>query len=497
MDQDSTYMVVASKVPMLKLDYALWKVMKNGATFPKTQVVEGVTTEMPITTAEEKAQRRLEMKARKCYNCHKRGHFSRECRASRNQDNKNKESSRRSVPVETSTSIALVSCDSLGGYNWSDQAEEGPNYALMAFSSSSSNSEKSELMVLSYKTVPPPYIRDFIPPKPDLCFTGLDEFVNKPVAENCKAKSSEKDSKAEEGPNYALMAFSSSSSNAEGNLQINLQDQGVIDSRCLRHMTGNMSYLTDYEEIDGGYVAFGGNPKGGKMTGKGYMQEKGIDNDEVFAPVARIEAIRQLLANALFKDFVVYQMDVKSAFLYRKIEKEVYVYQPPGFEDPDFPDRVYKDEDGEEVDVHMYRSMIGSLMYLTSSRPDIMFPVCACARYQVNLKVSDLNDVKRIISGFSECTPYKIHARVDGKEIVITESSVKRDLQLADKKDEAVHKELGDRLVRTTIIASSLESEQDIDNINKTQSKTTPNESSSQGTNSVGGPRCQETMRDT
>ncbi|GKE77676.1 uncharacterized mitochondrial protein-like protein [Tanacetum coccineum] len=57
---------------------------------------------------------------------------------------------------------------------------------------------------------------------------------------------------------------------------------------------------------------------------------------------------------------------------------------------------LLKDEDGEEVDVHMYRSMIGSLMYLTSSRPDIMFAVCAYARYQVNLKVSHLHAVKRI-----------------------------------------------------------------------------------------------------
>ncbi|GKG37050.1 ribonuclease H-like domain-containing protein, partial [Tanacetum coccineum] len=57
-----------------------------------------------------------------CYNFNKRGHFTRECRAPRNQDNMKKESSRRNVPVETSTPIALVSCDGLGGYDWSDQA---------------------------------------------------------------------------------------------------------------------------------------------------------------------------------------------------------------------------------------------------------------------------------------------------------------------------------------------------------------------------------------
>ncbi|GJT91183.1 putative ribonuclease H-like domain-containing protein [Tanacetum coccineum] len=257
-------------------------------------------------------------------------------------------------------------------------------------------------------------------------------------------------------------------------------------------------------------------------------QVDGMANEGFFVG---IEAIRLFLAYASFKDFLVYQMDVKSTFLYGKIEDEVYVYQPPGFEDPDFPDRVYKvekalyglhqasracyetmstylldngfqrgkidktlfirrdkgdillvqvyvddiifgstkrslctefekmmhkkfqkssmgeltfflglqvkqkedgifisqdkyvtkilkkfgftdvktastpmetqklllkDEDGEEVDVHMYRSMIGSLMYLTSSRPDIMFAVCACARYQVNPKVSHLHAVKRI-----------------------------------------------------------------------------------------------------
>ncbi|GJX82867.1 ribonuclease H-like domain-containing protein [Tanacetum coccineum] len=80
-----------------------------------------------------------------------------------------------------------------------------------------------------------------------------------------------------------------------------------------------------------------------------YTQEEGIDYDEVFALVARIEEIRLFLAYASFKDFVVYQMDVNGAFLYRKIEEEVYVYQPPGFEDPDFFDRTKIHIDSEST----------------------------------------------------------------------------------------------------------------------------------------------------
>nr|GEV57472.1 hypothetical protein [Tanacetum cinerariifolium] len=84
--------------------------------------------------------------------------------------------------------------------------------------------------------------------------------------------------------------------------------------------------------------------KKARLVAQGHTQGEGIDYDEVFAPVARIEAIRLFLAYALFKDFVVYQMDVKSAFLYGKIEEEVYVCQPPSFKDPEFPDKVYKVE---------------------------------------------------------------------------------------------------------------------------------------------------------
>ncbi|GJX04028.1 retrovirus-related pol polyprotein from transposon TNT 1-94 [Tanacetum coccineum] len=81
---------------------------------------------------------------------------------------------------------------------------------------------------------------------------------------------------------------------------------------------------------------------------------------------------------------------------------------------------LLKDEDGEEVDVHMYRSMIGSLMYLTSSRPGSMFVVCACARYQVNSKA-------KIVNG-----EVQLQALVDGKKLIITESTIRRDLQLED-----------------------------------------------------------------
>nr|GEV67489.1 putative ribonuclease H-like domain-containing protein [Tanacetum cinerariifolium] len=143
---------------------------------------------------------------------------------------------------------------------------------------------------------------------------------------------------------------------------------------------------------------------------------------------------------------MVYQMDVKSAFLYGTIEEEDYVCQPLGFKDPDHPDKVYKvvkalyglhqtprawyetlanyllengskstpidtkrpllkDLDGEDVDVHTYRSMIGLLMYLTSSRPDIMFAV---------------NDVTRL------------QALVDKKKVVVTEATIREALRLDD-----------------------------------------------------------------
>nr|GEY25287.1 retrovirus-related Pol polyprotein from transposon TNT 1-94 [Tanacetum cinerariifolium] len=774
------------------------------------------------------------------------------CRAPRSQDTKHKESTRRIMLVETPALTALVSCDGLGGYDWSDQVKEETVKILKSHNGQlTKDIKKLELMVLGYKSglesvqerlkffkinksvyledikllkveiqmkdiaitelrrkldlaqkekdniqltvdklenaskslnklidcqivdnckkglgyenynaVLPPYIGNFMPLKPDLSFTGLDEFANKPVIENYDAKTSETKPTDVKKNNDALIIKKWVSDDEEvtqpkieqkivkpsipkiefikpkqpdkkarktikqGNPQMDLKDKGVIDSGCSRHMTGNMSYLKNYEEINEGYVAFGemnqfcemkgilrqysvvrtpqqngaakrrnrilieatrtmladsklpttfwaevvntacyvqnrvlvvkphnktsyelfhdrtpalsfmkpfrcpitilntldhlvkfdgkaneglfvgyslsskafrvfnsrkriwkenllirfsentpnivGTQSNGfagtkacdnagqarkekepvkdyillplwtvdppfsqdpkihltsqdhedddeeadinnmdttiqvshvlttrihkdhpldqvfqnkkdergivirnkaRLVAQGHTHEERIDYDEVSVPVVRIEAIRIFLAYASFKDFMVYQMDVKRAFLYRKIEEEVYVCQPPRFEDPDFLDKVgkldkalfirrhkgnislvqvyvddiifgstkrelciafekimyekfqmssmreltfflglqvnqntpmetqkplLKDEDCKEVDVHMYRSMIGSLMYLTSSRPDIMFVVCACARYQVNLKVLHLHAMKRI-----------------------------------------------------------------------------------------------------
>ena len=79
-----------------------------------------------------------------------------------------------------------------------------------------------------------------------------------------------------------------------------------------------------------------------RLVAKGYSHQEGIDYDETFAPVARLEAIRMFLAYTAHKKFKVFQMDVKSAFLNGELEEEVFVEQPPGFIDPNFPNHVYR-----------------------------------------------------------------------------------------------------------------------------------------------------------
>ncbi|GJR23580.1 putative ribonuclease H-like domain-containing protein [Tanacetum coccineum] len=112
-----------------------------------------------------------------------------------------------------------------------------------------------------------------------------------------------------------------------------------------------------------------------RLVAQGHRQEEGIDYDEVFAPVARIEAIRLFLAFASYMGFLVYQMDVKSAFLYGEIEEEVYVTQPKGFEDPYFPKHVYKS--GLKLCMYFIKHLEAC------SRPDIKFAVSACSNIKL------------------------------------------------------------------------------------------------------------------
>nr|GEV36421.1 hypothetical protein [Tanacetum cinerariifolium] len=157
----------------------------------------------------------------------------------------------------------------------------------------------------------------------------------------------------------------------------------------------------------------------------GYSQQEGIDMMRHFAPIARIKAICLFLAYDAHKDFTVFQMDVKTAFLNGILKEEVYVGQPPGFVSKQYPYHVYAldkalyglkqaprawydillqflIESGfqkvrKPVDHTDYHSMIGSLMYVTSSRLDIIFATCMCARYQANPNEHHVSAVKRIL----------------------------------------------------------------------------------------------------
>nr|GEX59307.1 hypothetical protein [Tanacetum cinerariifolium] len=327
----------------------------------------------------------------------------------------------------------------------------------------------------------------------------------KKVDEDPRQESECKDQEQEDNVNNTNNV-NAAGTNRVNDVGANLNNERLFDPKmhALKDIS-TFNFLSDHEDDD---------------------EEAGMNNLDTTIQVSPTPTTR------IHKDHPIDQMNVKSAFLYGKIEKEVYVFQPSGFKDPNFPNKVYKiekalyglhqaprawyetlstylldngfhrgkidktlfirrhkdeillvqvyvndiifglqvkqkqdgifinqdeyvakilkiygflevknastpmktqkpmlkDEDREEVEVHMYRSMIGSLMYLTSLRPDIMFVVCGCARYQVNLKVSHLYVVKRIfryLKGYSKLglwypkdSPFDLVAYIDSDYVI-------------------------------------------------------------------------------
>nr|GFA99097.1 ribonuclease H-like domain-containing protein [Tanacetum cinerariifolium] len=178
------------------------------------------------------------------------------------------EPQRRNVLVNTSTSNALVSqCDSVSSYDWSFQAEEEPtNYALTAFSSSSSSSD-NEVNAVRPVTTTIPKTRVTRPRQAKIIITKYASSPSRHINYSQSLKASNSPPKV---------------TTVNAHMVNDAQDKRVIDSRCSRHMTGNMSYLSDFEELNGGYVAFGGNSKGGKISGKGKIRTGKLDFDDVY-----------------------------------------------------------------------------------------------------------------------------------------------------------------------------------------------------------------------
>ncbi|GJS73911.1 retrovirus-related pol polyprotein from transposon TNT 1-94 [Tanacetum coccineum] len=341
----------------------------------------------------KKTGRRLQFDAKKpvgfdktkveCFNCHNTWHFTRECRSKGNQESRRRDAGNTRYKQKD--------------YGRRPGKQKEPK-ALKTLES------VPEPVVVEPKVVSRPKVWSDAPIIEEYESDIDDEyvvFVLKPQKETGDRKKK---------PSFAFVNTDDP--------QKALKNKGIVDSGCSRHMTGNKAYLVEYQDYNGGPVAFGGSkgyisgPKerslssastqdnidagNSEMEGKwkllkntlylpvwsfilnskelraimemkesfaanfkdsesldsvrnkarlvaqGYRQEERIDYDEVFAPVARIEAIRIFLAFASYMGFIVYQMDVKSAFLYDTIDEEVYVSQPLGFVDPKFPKKVYK-----------------------------------------------------------------------------------------------------------------------------------------------------------
>nr|GEY13489.1 hypothetical protein [Tanacetum cinerariifolium] len=229
----------------------------------------------------------------------RRCHFARECREPRNQGNRNREPLARNAPVDTSTTNAFVVLDGIDktGLSYDGQMNESDANKSEVLNNvvDSCESDRDDNQVNDgfkkgegYHVVPPPYTRNYMPPRANLSFIGLDNFVFKSKESNCEDEYvfEPKEEKKTLKPSLEKIKFvnarntSVENENKAENLGSSVRvlgDQGIFESGCSRYMTGNKSYLTDYQEIDSGFVEFGGNAKGDKITRKGPMRS----DDEV------------------------------------------------------------------------------------------------------------------------------------------------------------------------------------------------------------------------
>nr|GEU62237.1 retrovirus-related Pol polyprotein from transposon TNT 1-94 [Tanacetum cinerariifolium] len=537
-------MVVASKVLMLK---------------PITTVVEGVETIIAPATAEEKAQRRLELKAIE-----------------------KRESTRRNVPVKTTNSTALVSYDGLGGYDWSDQVEEDLTMhlwhsllqvlimrckeefypPLIEDWISDSEDEAESGPKIKKKTVKPSLakmefvksieqimkklIEDMLPSvvtlkegkslaKNSVHFTDIECVVLSPdvklpdenhvllsVPRNNNMYSVDLKNiipKGAERRNRTLIKAARTML-ADSKLPTTFWAEAVSTACYVQNRTTDPPFPQEPKSSqDDGFKPY--NDIGNKVNkvprheneykdqeekdnvnstnrvnaisskwvfknkldirgimirskarlmAQGHTQEDGIDYNDVFALVARIEAIRLFIAYDSFKDFVVYRMDVKTAFIYEKTEEAVYICRPLRFEDLDFPEKVYKVEKALYELHQAPRACARSKLWLQTSQLKLSISLLLVAvlntmcivknlifhsktkhieirhhfirdsnekkliqmiKIHIDKNVVDLLtktfDVKNI-NGEAQ-----LHAKVDGKKVVISEASIRKDLQFGDE----------------------------------------------------------------